>query len=223
MKASGENANQATWKVTSKPEAKRTPIPIPSALCKNEGYELQATEFLFAVIFPSSSGSHFELTLKDPAKWDGIPIHPEVTNVRIKCTNKNVVDSPTYAAVESNTYSVQYQGAQIRRTIQQLLPLDPTRGIAIDMLSLRTYAVPGLSNAVPGLSNSVHREWEIQFCVPIAVRLFDTRETRLFQMEAAISVWGQKLQTEMATISVSHLRWERERARWLQRCAPSTH
>ncbi|KAJ6489186.1 hypothetical protein C8R47DRAFT_477394 [Mycena vitilis] len=210
-------------------ESKRNPIrvPIPGSRLNTYGcYELQASEFDLAVTFPSSSRSNFEvwdqedelflvgplslhLTLKDPAKWDGVPIsHPDISVLEIKCASTAVVD-PSYpycgsSAAQHNSYRVFYDGARMRNAMGKELPIDLEKGIAIDTLWLRTYAAD---------QGRGRRGWMTNFYVPIATRLFDKRETRAFQVEALISVWGDKLATEVATMSVSHLMREREMVR----------
>ncbi|KAJ6595073.1 hypothetical protein DFH09DRAFT_1072901 [Mycena vulgaris] len=221
-------------------ESKRTPIrlPIPGARLNKYGcYEPNATEFELAVTFPSSSRSNFEvwdqeddlflvgplslhLTLKDPAKWEGVPVsHPDVCVLEIRCASKAVVDSPTYpycaaSAAQTNKFGVRYAGAKTRSAVGATLPIDPKRGIAVDTLWLRTYAAqPQDPESASANANARRRGWEMQFFVPIATRLFEKRETRAFQVEALISVWGETLGTEVATMSVSHLMREREMVR----------
>ncbi|KAJ6564677.1 hypothetical protein B0H19DRAFT_1233487 [Mycena capillaripes] len=249
-------------------EYKRPPLsppirrPIPGARLNKYGcYELQASEFELAVTFPSSERSNFEvwdqedelflvgplslhLTLRDPAKWDGVPVsHPDVYVLEIKCGSKAVVDSshpwPYGSASKHDNYkySVGYEGAKMRNPVGKAVPPDPRRGITIDTLWMRTYA--GGTHATPTTppssataaydtsttttplnanttapntnANSANRRgWEMQFFVPIATRLFEKRETRAFQVEGLISVWGEQLATPMATMSVSHLMRERE-------------
>ncbi|KAJ7352039.1 hypothetical protein DFH08DRAFT_78185 [Mycena albidolilacea] len=219
-------------------ESRRTApirLPIPGARLNKYGcYELSASEFELAVTFPSSSKSNFEvwdqedelfligplslhLTLKDPAKWDGLPVsHPDVYVVDINCTSTSIVD-PTYpycvaSAAENNKYSVRYDGAKMRTPVGKDLVLDPGRGIAIDTLWFRTE----MSIQAQGHGSSSHtsrRGWEMKFFVPIATRLFEKRETRAFQVDGLVSVWGEQLETKAATMSVSHLMREREMVR----------
>ncbi|KAJ7768971.1 hypothetical protein B0H16DRAFT_1518796, partial [Mycena metata] len=202
-------------------ESKRTAIrrPIPGArLTEYNCYELLPSEFELAVTFPSSSRSNFEvwdqedalflvgpislhLTLKDSAKWDGVPVsHPDVYVQELRCTSRPVVDSPAYpysatSAAETNKYSVSYEGAKIRSPTGKDLSVDPKGGIAIDMMWTRTYT--------PEANGPGRRGWELQFFVPIATRLFERRETRAFRVEALVSVWGESLPAEIATMSVS--------------------
>ncbi|KAJ7441485.1 hypothetical protein B0H11DRAFT_2095998 [Mycena galericulata] len=208
-------------------ESKRTPIrvPIPGARLNKWGcYELHASEFELAVTFPSSARSNFEvwdqedelflvgplslhLTLKDAGKWDGVPVsHPDVCILEIKCTSKAVVDAPaspyTATASRADKYSVRYSGAKIRSPTGKELALNPAAGIATD-------TARGDDEAH---TNAGRRGWEMQFFVPIATRLFERSETRAFKIEGLISVWGEKLATDVATMSVSHLMQEREMA-----------
>ncbi|KAF8173187.1 hypothetical protein K438DRAFT_1772286 [Mycena galopus ATCC 62051] len=234
-------------------------VPIPGARLNKYGcYELSASEFELAVTFPSSSKSNFEvwdqeddlfivgplslhLTLKDPAKWDGVPVsHPDVYVMEITCTSKAVVD-PTYpycaaSASETNKYRVQYEGAKMRDAVGKEVPVDPKRGITADTLWFRTFAddvshigthAGSHTNTQPGSrthtgthdangnagANAGRRGWQMQFFVPLATRLFEKRETRAFQVDGVISVWGEELATKVATMNVSHLMWEREMAR----------
>ncbi|KAJ7177173.1 hypothetical protein C8R46DRAFT_1030358 [Mycena filopes] len=218
-------------------KSKHKPIrrSIPGArLNKFDCYELGADEYDLAVIFPSSSRSNFEvwdqedelflvgplslhLTLKDSAKWDGLPVsHPDVYIQDLVCTSTAVVDSPSssYPYVASkDKYSVEYSGAKMRVSVsatgnaRDALPMppidiDPARGIAVDTLWARTYTPTGRG---PG-----RRGWALAFYVPVATRLFERRETRVFRVEARVSVWGESLPLEVATMSVSHLMRERE-------------
>ncbi|KAJ7023279.1 hypothetical protein C8F04DRAFT_1271599 [Mycena alexandri] len=210
---------------------KRTAIrrPIPGArLTQFNCYELRPSEFDLAVTFPSSSRSNFEvwdqedelflvgplslhLTLKESAKWDGLPVsHPDAYVQELHCTSRAVVDSPSYpynatSSAETHKYSVSYEGAKMRSPTGKELPVDPKRGIAIDMMWARTYTPEPYG---PG-----RRGWELQFFVPIATRLFEKRETRAFRVEALVSVWGETLPAQVATMSVSHLMREREMVR----------
>ncbi|KAJ7724714.1 hypothetical protein DFH07DRAFT_854585 [Mycena maculata] len=213
-------------------ESRRTPIrrPIPGARLSKYGcYQLKASEFELAVTFPSSARSNFEvwdqedelflvgplslhLTLKDPAKWEGVPVsHPDVSVLEIKCTSKAVVDSPAvpYAAIaRGDKYSVHYAGAKTRSARGAELAIDPAEGIAVDTVWLRTYAADPAEGASTG-----RRGWEMRFFVPVATRLFERRETRVFKVEGLISVAGDRLATEITTMSVSHLMREREMVR----------
>ncbi|KAJ7633692.1 hypothetical protein B0H17DRAFT_1108069 [Mycena rosella] len=238
---------QPLQSLSTNTESKRAPIRLPihgARLNKYNCYELAASEFELAVTFPSSSRSNFEvwdqeddlflvgplslhLTLKNPAKWAAVPVsHPDVQVLEIRCTSKAVADAPaapycTAAAATANKFGVRYAGAKTRSAVGQALPIDPTRGIAIDALWLRTYAalpVPEADAAAheheaSASANAGRRGWEMQFFVPITTRLFEKRETRAFQVEALISVWGEPLATEVATMSVSHLMREREMVR----------
>ncbi|KAJ7431572.1 hypothetical protein B0H11DRAFT_1941449 [Mycena galericulata] len=193
--------------------------------CPPSYCELKAIDSKLEITFPSSQ-SNFEvwdqddelflvgplslhLTLKDPTKWDGTPIHPGAAVIEIRCTSKAIVDStahPYYAAsaAENNKYSVQFEGARMRNTVgEQLLP-DPTRGIAIDGLWISTYTAGELQ------APERQHGWKMHFYIPIASRLFKKCETRAFQVEALISVWGETLVAQVATMSVSHLMRERE-------------
>ncbi|KAJ7889096.1 hypothetical protein B0H14DRAFT_2692318, partial [Mycena olivaceomarginata] len=188
-------------------------------LDKREGSELKATDFRLAVTFPSSSRSNFEvwdqenelffvgplslhLILKDPAKLG--EAHPRVSDIEIKCTTVDSVKRRScIAPAPENYYSVQYTGAKMRNAGKKV-DLDPTSGIVVDTVWLRT------STAGGGKTNC---GWGIKFFVPIATGLFDRRETRMFQVEGRLSVKGEQLGPEIATISVSHLLWEREMVR----------
>jgi hypothetical protein len=156
------------------------------------------------------------LTLRDPAKWNALPIsYPDVCVLEITCASKAVVD-PSYpycaaSAAQNNKYSVRYEGAKMRSPVGKELQIDPTRGITVDTLWHHTYVDSG--RAREKSSNAGRRGWEMQFFVPIVTSLFDKRETRAFQIEGLISVWGEKLATEVATMSVSHLMREREMVR----------
>ncbi|KAF7335667.1 hypothetical protein MVEN_02221700 [Mycena venus] len=159
------------------------------------------------------------LTLKDPAKWDGVPLsHPDMFVLELTCASKAVVD-PSYpycasSAAENNKYSVRYEGARMRSPAGKELSLDPTakRGIIIDTLWFRTFADDAPRTTPEANSNKGRRGWEMQFFVPIATRLFDKRETRAFTVEGLVSVGGEQLATRpgAATMSVSHLMRERE-------------
>ncbi|KAJ7826698.1 hypothetical protein B0H14DRAFT_2816722, partial [Mycena olivaceomarginata] len=101
-----------------------------------------------------------------------------------------------------NYYSVQYTGAKMRNAGKKV-DLDPTSGIVVDTVWLRTSTA-----GVAKRTSSSHVEqcgWGIQFFVPIATGLFDRRETRVFQVEGCLRVKGEQLGPEIATISVSHL------------------
>lgn len=136
--------------------------------------------------------------------------------VDINCTSTSIVD-PTYpycaaSAAENNKYSVRYDGAKMRTPVGKEVVLDPGRGIAIDTLWFRTET----SIQAQGHGSSSHasrRGWEMKFFVPIATRLFEKRETRAFQVDGLVSVWGEQLETKAATMSVSHLMREREMVR----------
>ncbi|KAF7375390.1 hypothetical protein MSAN_00426600 [Mycena sanguinolenta] len=221
---------------TIEPKRARVRVPIPGARLNKYGcYELSATEFELAVTFPLGSKSNFEvwdqeddlflvgplllhLTVKDPAKWEGLPIsHPDVHVLEITCTSKAVVD-PTYpycasSAAENNKYSVRYEGARMRDSVGKEKALDPRLGIATDTLWFRTEIDGSPAQPSDSNSNANRRGWQTQFFVPLATRLFEKSETRAFQLEALVSVWGEELATKVATMSVSHLMWERELAR----------
>ncbi|KAJ7141938.1 hypothetical protein C8R43DRAFT_1016870 [Mycena crocata] len=235
---SAQETAQPLQSLSTNTETKRAPVRLPitgASLNKYGCYELRASEFEVAITFPSSARSNFEvwdqeddlfvvgplslhLTVKDPAKWDGIPIsHPDVSVLEIRCTSKAVVDSPSYpycaaAAASTNRYSVHYEGAKTRSAVGNELLVNPKLGIAADTIWLRTYAAD-TAYARERNANEGRRGWEMQFYVPIATRLFDKRETRAFQVEGLILVAGQKMGTEVATMSVSHLMREREMVR----------
>ncbi|KAJ7697771.1 hypothetical protein B0H14DRAFT_3038112, partial [Mycena olivaceomarginata] len=122
-------------------------------LDKPEGSELKATDFRLAVTFPSSSRSNFEvwdqenelffvgplslhLILKDPAKLG--EAHPRVSDIEIKCTTVDSVKRRScIAPALENYYSVQYTGATMRNAGKKV-DLDPTSGIVVDTVWLRT-------------------------------------------------------------------------------------
>ncbi|KAJ7118330.1 hypothetical protein C8R44DRAFT_738272 [Mycena epipterygia] len=216
-------------------ESKRAPIRLPIAgshLTKYNCYELDASEYSLAISFPSSSQSNFEvwenelffvgplslhLTLKDPGKWDNLPIsHPEVSVLELTCTSKPVVDAPTYpycaaATAESNKYHVRYAGAKTRSPAGVLRAVEPARGIAVDTVWIKTNGAHTRTRYDAG--DATQRGWSMEFFVPIATRLFEKRETRAFQVDALISVWALQLAADAATMSVSHLMREREMVR----------
>ncbi|KAK7055761.1 hypothetical protein R3P38DRAFT_2848892 [Favolaschia claudopus] len=158
--------------ISTNTQSKRPPLrrPISGARLNKYGcYEPHATEFELAVIFPSTFKSNFEvwdqedelfligpltlhLTLKDPAKWDGVPIsHPDVFVVDLSCTSKPIVD-PSYpycsaSAAQNNKYSVRYDGAKIRCPMGKDLTPDPRKGISVDTLWFRTFADGGESSS----------------------------------------------------------------------------
>ncbi|KAJ7090127.1 hypothetical protein C8R44DRAFT_990756 [Mycena epipterygia] len=218
-------------------ESKHMPIRLPiagSRLSKYNCYELYASEYNLAVTFPSSSRSNFEvwdqedelflvgplslhLTLKDPGKWDNLPVsHPDVSVLELTCTSKPVVDAPTYpyctaSAAESNKYRVRYTGAKMRSPAGVVRAVDPARGIAVETAWINTYGAHTRTRYDTG--GATQRGWSMEFFVPIATRLFEKRETRAFQVDALVSVWDQRLAAEVATMSVSHLMREREMVR----------
>ncbi|KAK6996648.1 hypothetical protein R3P38DRAFT_2654804 [Favolaschia claudopus] len=232
--------------ISTNTQSKRPPLrrPISGArLNKYSCYEPHASEFELAVTFPSTFKSNFEvwdqeddlfligpltlhLTLKDPSKWDGVPIsHPDVFVVDLSCTSKPIVD-PSYpycsaSAAQNNKYSVRYDGAKIRCPMGKELTLDPRKGISVDTLWFRTFADGGESssnkshnlNPIP-LAVLGRRGWAMQFFIPIATRLFEKCETRAFRIEGLVSVWNENVALkEPATMSVSHLMREREMVR----------
>ncbi|KAJ7629067.1 hypothetical protein FB45DRAFT_1004454 [Roridomyces roridus] len=100
--------------------------------------------------------------------------------------------------------------------------MDPRAGITLDTVWMRTYASdcrpsPSSSSITPSPSQNTgtaKRGWELNLLIPIATALFERRETRAFRVRAEIALRGEIIRTRDdvagATISVSHLRRERE-------------
>ncbi|KAF7329393.1 hypothetical protein MKEN_00200900 [Mycena kentingensis (nom. inval.)] len=215
---------------------------IPGARINKYGcYEPDIDEFELAVAFPSDSGAEFEvwdqenelffvgpislhLTLKDPVKWAGLPLsHPDVSVLEITCTSKPVLSTPNASpsvptptpnpAAASTLYTTTYTGAKTHTPGGTPLPADPTRGIAIDPVWLRTYP-----DTDPHTGRVVGRRgWAMAFGVPLATRLFERCETRAFEVRARVRVGGGgqgqgggEVEAAVGRMCVSHLRRERD-------------
>jgi hypothetical protein len=172
------------------------------------------------------------LTLKNPRKWDIIPLsHPEIKILGIQCATKAVVDSPSYpytiCAAEADKYTAAYDVSTPANehgkpaTISEYetpAPSDPAAGIIVNPLWHRTYpsADPAVLNETntsahwSGRPGAAKRGWAMQFWVPVPTRLFAKRETRAFRVDARIAVWGNEVHAPGAEMSISHLMRERE-------------
>ncbi|KAJ7214812.1 hypothetical protein GGX14DRAFT_609454 [Mycena pura] len=209
-------------------QSRRPPIRMPisgARLNKYGCYEPDISELELAVTFPTSSGPHFEvwdqedelflvgplslhLTVRNPEKWTGVPLsHPDVAILELTCTSKPVVTARPYGAAaatsEDNRYRVRHEPAAASTaktrapgpagTVDAMAGSTGGAGIAVDPVWLRTY---------PDGGGRGRRGWAMGFAIPIATRLFDRCETRAFQVEARVAVWGAPLAAPPATITV---------------------
>ncbi|KAF7292665.1 hypothetical protein MIND_01164700 [Mycena indigotica] len=202
------------------PGARRHLRVVPGARMNKYGcYEPAIDDFALAITTPSGS-PEFEvwdqeeeyffvgplslhLTLKDPAKWAGLPLsHPNVSVSELVCMSKPVLSAThpynhvSVHAAHPPGFSTRYDGIKADQPHS-----NPKHGVSIDPVWLRTYPEPDGTGA---------RGWAMHFQVPIATRLFEKCDTRAFTLDASILVGGKPIVVGGAAMCVSHLRRERE-------------
>ncbi|CAK5284703.1 unnamed protein product [Mycena citricolor] len=218
---------RSTTDCVSFPKSPEVPLQLSShrirgnvsgaRLLPNGCYELDPEEYTLSIQY--HSGPHFEfwdnsdnylmvtglalcIRLRDPDKWDHIPLARPTLNVgAILCTSAPIVCAPAhYRSSPASKFAVSYHGTTLNRAPPSEDPA--TWGIVAD----------SVWNREPGCTSGPRVARLLAFMVPMPTKLFDKCETRVFDVSACVSLneKSRHIVSSMERITVSHLQRERD-------------